>query len=47
MLKGRWKEGKGGDPAPKATGLKPGLVRTVKIVTLDPEHKKITVELVG
>ncbi|MBL8242457.1 MAG: S1 RNA-binding domain-containing protein [Bryobacterales bacterium] len=46
LLKGRWKEGKGGDPAPKASTLKPGMVRTVKIVSLDAEHKKIVVELV-
>ena len=46
MLKGRWKEGKGGDPAPKPSTLKPGLVRSVKILTLDAEHKKITVELI-
>jgi small subunit ribosomal protein S1 len=45
MLKGRWKEGKGGDPAPKANALKPGMVKTVKITALDAEHKKITVEL--
>ncbi|HEU0122901.1 MAG TPA: S1 RNA-binding domain-containing protein [Bryobacteraceae bacterium] len=47
MLKGRWKEGKGGDPAPKANNLRPGMVRTVKITGLDAEHKKITVELIG
>lgn len=46
LLKGRWKEGKGGDPAPKASTLKPGLVRSVKILSLDAEHKKITVELI-
>jgi small subunit ribosomal protein S1 len=46
LLKGRWKEGKGGDPAPKASTLKPGMVRTVKIVSLDAEHKKIVVELI-
>ncbi len=45
MLKGRWKEGKGGDSAPKASSLRPGQVKTVKIVALDAEHKKITVEL--
>jgi small subunit ribosomal protein S1 len=45
MLKGRWKEGKGGDPAPKANALKPGMVKSVKITALDAEHKKITVEL--
>lgn len=47
MLKGRWKEGKGGDPAPKAATIKPGMVRSVRIVTLDAEHKKIVVEIVG
>lgn len=47
MLKGRWKEGKGGDPAPKANTIKPGVLRTVKIVALDAEHKKIIVELLG
>jgi len=47
MLKGRWKEGKGGDPAPKAATIKPGTIRTCKIVSLDAEHKKITVELLG
>lgn len=45
LLKGRWKEGKGGDPAPKPSTLKPGMMRSVKIVSMDPEHKKITVEL--
>lgn len=45
LLKGRWKEGKGGDPTPKPSTLKPGLVRSVKIVSLDAEHKKVTVEL--
>jgi len=45
MLKGRWKEGKGGDSAPKVSSLRPGQVKTVKIVALDAEHKKITVEL--
>ena len=47
MLKGRWKEGKGGDPAPKVATIKPGTIRTCKIVSLDAEHKKITVELLG
>ncbi|MFN0101692.1 MAG: S1 RNA-binding domain-containing protein [Bryobacteraceae bacterium] len=47
LLKGRWKEGKGGDPAPKANTLKPGMVRSVKIVSLDSEHKRITVELLS
>ena len=47
MLKGRWKEGKGGDPTPKAATIKPGVLRTCKIVTLDSEHKKIVVELLG
>ena len=46
MLKGRWKEGKGGDPAPKPSTLKPGMVKSVKITALDAEHKKITVELI-
>ncbi len=45
MLKGRWKEGKGGDPAPKAATIKPGTVRSVKITALDAEHKRVTVEL--
>lgn len=45
LLKGRWKEGKGGDPAPKANNLRAGMVRTVKILSLDAEHKKVTVEL--
>jgi small subunit ribosomal protein S1 len=45
MLKGRWKEGKGGDSAPKASSLRPGQVKSVKIVALDAEHKKVTVEL--
>ncbi|MBI2688754.1 MAG: S1 RNA-binding domain-containing protein [Acidobacteria bacterium] len=47
MLKGRWKEGKGADPAPKAASLKPGMVRSVKITALDPEHKRVTVELIA
>jgi small subunit ribosomal protein S1 len=47
LLKGRWKEGKGGDPAPKQTTLKPGMLRTLKIVTLDAEQKRIVVELLG
>lgn len=47
LLKGRWKEGKGGDPAPKAATIKPGMVRTVKIVSLDAEQKRIVVELLG
>lgn len=47
LLKGRWKEGKGGDPTPKQTTLKPGMLRTLKIVTLDPEHKRIVVELLS
>ena len=47
MLKGRWKEGKGGDPTPKAATIKPGVLRTCKIVALDAEHKKIVVELLG
>lgn len=45
LLKGRWKEGKGGDSAPKANNLRAGMVRTVKILSLDAEHKKVTVEL--
>ena len=47
LLKGRWKEGKGGDPTPKQTTLKPGMLRTLKIVTLDVEHKRIVVELLS
>ena len=47
LLKGRWKEGKGGDPTPKTITLKPGMLRTLKIVSLDAEHKRITVELLG
>jgi len=47
LLKGRWKEGKGGDPTPKQTTLKPGMLRTLKIVTLDAEHKRIVVELLS
>ncbi len=46
LLKGRWKEGKGGDPAPKPSALRPGLLRSVKIVSLDVEHKRIVVELI-
>lgn len=46
MLAGRWKEGKGGDAAPKASAYRPGMVRTVRITALDAEHKKVTVELV-
>ena len=45
MLKGRWKEGKGGDPAPKAATIRAGTVRSVKITALDAEHKRVTVEL--
>ena len=47
LLKGRWKEGKGGDPAPKVSTLKPGMVRTAKIIGLDSEQKRITVELLA
>jgi small subunit ribosomal protein S1 len=47
LLKGRWKEGKGGDPTPKASTLKPGMVRSLKIVSLDAEHKRITVEMLS
>jgi len=47
LLKGRWKEGKGVDPAPKQASLKPGMLRTLKIVTLDAEHKRVVVELLN
>ena len=47
LLKGRWKDGKGGDPVPKANTLKPGMLRTLNIVSLDAEHKRITVDLLG
>ena len=47
LLKGRWKDGKGADPAPIAAALKPGMLRTLKIVSLDAEHKRITVELLS
>ena len=47
LLKGRWKDGKGVDAAPKSAALKPGMLRTLKIASLDAEHKRITVELLG
>lgn len=46
MLKGRWKEGKGGDPAPKAATLRTGMIRNFKIASLDAEHKKIALTIV-
>jgi len=46
MLKGRWKEGKGGDPAPKAATLRTGMIRNFKIASLDAEHKKIGLTIV-
>lgn len=45
MLKGRWKEGKGGDSAPKASQFRSGMMKTFKISGLDAEHKRITVDL--
>lgn len=47
MLKSKWKEGKGGEPAPKTNTIKVGQVRNFKIASLDPAGKKIVLELVG
>jgi len=46
MLKGRWKEGKGGDPTPKAASLRTGMIRNFKISGLDAEQKRVSLELV-
>jgi small subunit ribosomal protein S1 len=46
MLKGRWKEGKGGEAQPKASSLRAGMIRTFKISVLDPEHKRIGLDIV-
>ncbi|MBM3764824.1 MAG: S1 RNA-binding domain-containing protein [Acidobacteria bacterium] len=46
LLKGRWKEGKGGDPTPKAASLRTGMIRNFKIASLDAEHKKIALTIV-
>jgi small subunit ribosomal protein S1 len=45
MLKGRWKEGKGGDPTPKAAALRSGMIRNFKIAALDAEQKKIVLSI--
>lgn len=45
MLKARWKEGKGGDDAPKASAFKAGMIRSFRIASLDAEARKITLEL--
>ena len=46
MLKGRWKEGKGGDSAPKAAALRTGMIRNFRIASLDAEQKKIALTIV-
>ncbi len=45
MLKGRWKEGKGGDAAPKTTALRIGMIRNFTITSLEPEAKRIHLSL--
>jgi len=48
MLSARWKEGKGGEPAPKTSNaIKIGQVRSFRITNLDVAAKKITLELIG
>lgn len=48
MLSAKWKEGKGGEPAPKTSNsIKVGQVRSFRIISLDPAAKKISLELVG
>ena len=48
MLTAKWKEGKGGEPAPKTTNtIKIGQVRSFRITNLDVAAKKITLELIG
>jgi small subunit ribosomal protein S1 len=48
MLTAKWKEGKGGEAAPKAANtVKIGQVRSFRIISLDAAAKKIGLELLG
>jgi small subunit ribosomal protein S1 len=48
MLTQRWKTGSGtGNPSAAKEQVRPGQVRSFRITSLDPAHKKIEVELVG
>ena len=46
MLAAKWKEGNVGSPA-QGGGLKAGQIHTFRISSIDPEHKKIELELPG
>ena len=45
MLAAKWKEGGAPASAQDSATLQPGQVRSFRIAALDPEHKKIELEL--